>query len=248
MHPPPIDSAADILRLRGPFPMLESTRFADLGTTDGRLAASKSKVALRTLSFHNRNRPTKWFTCLAVLCFVCVLLSTTVQATHFCGLRGLETQTAVELDQDHFGQSCLPHLPYGSVHERSDSAGCILCHGQQHAVCRRPADAPETRPEFFPALYSPSSASPGLGRFPICNFPFFWRGLFLAFKEHDTNAAACGCSGILNISAPRFSASWSHGHAFIRPAKTRLARDFVPPAAGSGRRAKYDADQSGPGH
>ncbi|MGC2183543.1 MAG: hypothetical protein WA637_09710 [Terriglobales bacterium] len=54
---------------------------------------------MRTLSFYNRNRPTKWFTCLAVLCFVCVLLSTTAQATHFCGLRGLETQTAVELDR-----------------------------------------------------------------------------------------------------------------------------------------------------
>jgi hypothetical protein len=82
-----------------PLAMLESTRLADLEPMSGRLAASKWKVASRTLSFHNRNRPTKWFTCLAVLCFVCVLLSTTIQATHFCGLRGLETQTAVELDR-----------------------------------------------------------------------------------------------------------------------------------------------------
>ena len=84
---------------RRPLPMLESTRLADLEPLSGGLAASKSKVILRTLSFQNRNRPTKWFTCLAVLCLVCVLLSTTVQATHFCSLGGLPTQTAVELDQ-----------------------------------------------------------------------------------------------------------------------------------------------------
>ena len=82
-----------------PFPVLESTRFADLAPLSGRLAASKWKVALRTLSFHNPHRPTKWFTCLAVLCLVCVLLSTTVQATHFCSLGGLQTQAAVELDR-----------------------------------------------------------------------------------------------------------------------------------------------------
>ena len=79
--------------------MLESSRLADLEPLSGGLAASKWKVALRTLSFHNRHQPTKWFTCLAVLCLTGVLLSTTVQATHFCGLRGLETQTAVELDR-----------------------------------------------------------------------------------------------------------------------------------------------------
>ena len=150
------------------------TRFADLEPLSGRLAASKSKVALRTLSFHNRNRPTKWFTCLAVLCFVCVLLSTTVQATHFCGLRGLETQTAVELDRTTSASPvCLTCLMAPSM-----SAVILLvaffAMASSIAVCRRPADAPETRPEFFPAVYSPSSASPGLGRFPICNFPFFW--------------------------------------------------------------------------
>lgn len=56
-------------------------------------------MALRTLSFHNPHRPTKRFTCLAILCLVCVLLSTTVQATHFCSLGGVGTQTTVELDQ-----------------------------------------------------------------------------------------------------------------------------------------------------
>lgn len=63
------------------------------------MAASKSKVALRTLSFHNRNRPTKWFSCLVILCLACVLLSATVQATHFCGFRGASTQAALESDR-----------------------------------------------------------------------------------------------------------------------------------------------------
>jgi hypothetical protein len=82
-----------------PLSVLESIRFPDLWEPSGALVASRSKVALRTLSFHNRNRPTKWFACLAVLCLTGVLLSTTVQATHLCGLRGLEAQTAVELDR-----------------------------------------------------------------------------------------------------------------------------------------------------
>jgi hypothetical protein len=34
----------------------------------------------------------------AVVCLVAVLLSTTVQAAHFCGLRGPEAQASVELD------------------------------------------------------------------------------------------------------------------------------------------------------
>jgi hypothetical protein len=35
---------------------------------------------------------------LAVVCLAAVLLSTTLQATHFCELRGLDTQTAVEFN------------------------------------------------------------------------------------------------------------------------------------------------------
>jgi hypothetical protein len=45
-----------------------------------------------------RYRPTNWISYFAIVCLVGVLLSTTVQATHFCGFRGTDAQAAFELD------------------------------------------------------------------------------------------------------------------------------------------------------
>jgi hypothetical protein len=45
-----------------------------------------------------RYRQTHWATCLAVVCFATVLLSTTVQAAHFCAFRCPDAQAALELD------------------------------------------------------------------------------------------------------------------------------------------------------
>jgi len=64
-------------------------------------------------------------------------------------------------------QPGVPDLPDGSSDQRSHSAGCVLYPVGQHRVRRRPATAPQTRPLFFPALYSPSSARPGLIPVPI---------------------------------------------------------------------------------
>ncbi len=45
-----------------------------------------------------RYRQTKWATWLAVGCFAVVLLSTTVQAAHFCGFRRPDAQATLDLD------------------------------------------------------------------------------------------------------------------------------------------------------
>ena len=75
--------------------MLKSCGFLTLRSLSGRELASKSGVASTTVE--NRYRRTNWFKCLAVVCFATVLLSTTVQATHFCGLRALDAPASVEL-------------------------------------------------------------------------------------------------------------------------------------------------------
>ena len=45
-----------------------------------------------------RHRSTNGLSCLAALCLAAVLLSTTVQAAHFCGLREPGVQTVGDLD------------------------------------------------------------------------------------------------------------------------------------------------------
>lgn len=63
-------------------------------------------MASRTVSI--RYRSTNGLSCLAVVCLAAVLLSTTLQTTHFCGLRGLGGQAAVGLDPVFSGSStCL---------------------------------------------------------------------------------------------------------------------------------------------
>jgi hypothetical protein len=81
------------------------------------------------------------------------------------GCRGIGSAFVRKLD--------LPDLPDGSVNQRDHSAGCVLYHGRQRRVCRRPADAPQTRPLFFPSVYSPASARPGLTPFPVCCSPIY---------------------------------------------------------------------------
>jgi len=73
----------------------------------GWVVASKSPVALRTVNI--RYRSPKGLNCLAVVCLAAVLLlSTTVQTTHFCGLRAPGAQAAVELDRASSGTpACL---------------------------------------------------------------------------------------------------------------------------------------------
>ena len=47
---------------------------------------------------HIRYRPANWLNCLAVVCLASVLLSTTVQAAHFCGFQGSNTPAASQLN------------------------------------------------------------------------------------------------------------------------------------------------------
>ena len=55
-----------------------------------------------------RSRQTSGLNYLAALCFAAVLLSTTVQAAHFCGLRPEPAQTAIQADPASSGSpSCL---------------------------------------------------------------------------------------------------------------------------------------------
>jgi hypothetical protein len=50
------------------------------------------------------------------VCLAAVLLSTTVQATHFCGLRGIDPQASVELDPASSGSPvCLICLMAPSI-------------------------------------------------------------------------------------------------------------------------------------
>jgi hypothetical protein len=55
------------------------------------------KTVLRTVNI--RHRSANGFSCLAILCLAVVLLSTTVQIGHFCGLGLSNAQTLVELDR-----------------------------------------------------------------------------------------------------------------------------------------------------
>ena len=50
-----------------------------------------------------RYRQAQWATCLAVVCFAAVLVSTTVQASHFCVFRGANKRAALELDPSSSG-------------------------------------------------------------------------------------------------------------------------------------------------
>ena len=53
-------------------------------------------------------RQASWAICLRALCVVAILVSTTVQAAHFCGFRGPGAQAALELDPASSGNaSCL---------------------------------------------------------------------------------------------------------------------------------------------
>jgi hypothetical protein len=80
----------------------------------GRVAASKSPVALRTVNI--RHRATNRLSCLAVVCLATVLLSTTVQTAHFCGLSVPNAQAAVELDRASSGSPvCLICLMAPSI-------------------------------------------------------------------------------------------------------------------------------------
>jgi hypothetical protein len=54
-------------------------------------------MALKTVNI--RYRSPKGSSCLAVVCLAAVLVSTTVQTTHFCGLRAPGAHAEVELDR-----------------------------------------------------------------------------------------------------------------------------------------------------
>jgi hypothetical protein len=80
----------------------------------GWVVASKFPVALRTVNM--RYRSPKGLNRLAVVCLAAVLLSTTVQTTHFCGLRVPDAQAAVELDRASSGSPvCLTCLMSPSI-------------------------------------------------------------------------------------------------------------------------------------
>ena len=95
--PPHFDSGCQ------PFPMLESTRFADSWEPlSGRLGASKSPVALRTLNFITDTDRRSGSPVLRSCVWPC-------SAVHYCpgdpflrSSRDLMTQTAVELDRASF--------------------------------------------------------------------------------------------------------------------------------------------------
>ncbi len=57
---------------------------------NGCMLASNSQVISRTLIL--RHRQMKWFSGLVIVCFACILQSTTVQATHFCGSQAPNAQ------------------------------------------------------------------------------------------------------------------------------------------------------------
>jgi hypothetical protein len=82
--------------------MLESTRLFQAGNhyVDG-WSHPNPQPALRTVN--TRYRSPKGLNCLAVVCLAAVLLSTTIQTTHFCGLRAPGAQAAVELDRASSG-------------------------------------------------------------------------------------------------------------------------------------------------
>ena len=123
-----------------------------------RPVASKSRAASKTMTF--RTRPTKWFNCVAVVCFACVLLSTTIQTAHFCGLKLPAAQVAVELDPASSSSpvclTCLMAPSMSALH----TPGRFLCRIQQQLVCWRFAEASQACPEFFPSVYSSPSQSP----------------------------------------------------------------------------------------
>src|ERR1700732_1973809 len=94
--------------------MLESTTLLGWEPLSGWVVASKSPVALRTVNI--RYRSPKGLSCLAVVCLAAVLLSTTVQTAHFCGLRVPDAQAAVELDRASSGSPvCLTCLMAPSI-------------------------------------------------------------------------------------------------------------------------------------
>ncbi len=72
------------------------------------------RVGLRTVNI--RDRSATRFSCLAIVCLAVVLLSTTIQAVHFCGLRVPDAQAAVELDRASSGSPvCLTCLMAPSI-------------------------------------------------------------------------------------------------------------------------------------
>jgi hypothetical protein len=69
---------------------------------------------LRTVNI--RHRSATGFSCLSILCLAVVLLSATVQTTHFCSLRAPDAQTVVELDRASSGSPvCLTCLMAPSI-------------------------------------------------------------------------------------------------------------------------------------
>ena len=95
--------------------MLESTRLFQAGNhyVDG-WSHPNPQPALRTVN--TRYRSPKGLNCLVVVCLAAVLLSTTIQTTHFCGLRAPGAQAAVELDRASSGSPvCLTCLMAPSI-------------------------------------------------------------------------------------------------------------------------------------
>ena len=74
--------------------MLKSADSVRLGTTKAAGCCIQPPVALSTVNL--RHRSAKGFSGLAIVCLALVLLSTTVQATHFCGLRVPDAQSDSE--------------------------------------------------------------------------------------------------------------------------------------------------------
>jgi hypothetical protein len=75
-----------------------------------------SKVSGTSQKVNVRSRSTNAVSCLAVVCLAGVLLSVTVQTTHFCGLYSVDAQTSVTLDPAPAGSSnCLTCLLAPSI-------------------------------------------------------------------------------------------------------------------------------------
>jgi len=78
------------------------------------VAASKVSGTSRKVNIPSRS--TNPVSCLAVVCLAGVLLSVTVQTTHFCGLSSVAAQTPVTLDPAPSGRSnCLTCLMAPSI-------------------------------------------------------------------------------------------------------------------------------------
>ena len=166
---------------------------------DGQVVASKFEVASRTVNI--RYRSTNGLSCLAV----CVFGRRSV-VHHGPGHSFLRPSRAGYAIRSGVGsgfvrQPGLPYLPDGPSMQRDHSAGRVLCHGAQRAVCRRPANAPEARPLFFPVVHSPSSARPCLGPVPIYCIPS--GGSISTCKEHDTNTRAWWSARESSVSGTR---------------------------------------------